>query len=279
MPKQTDFPAERMIATLAGLGDLRLWSLVITIFGDSVHPRGGMIAARVLGEITGRIGIRPGALRVAMHRLAQDGWITRQRRGRLSHCRLTAAGRAEFGPAATRIYAPAPALTGPWRLAALPALPPDEREAASRGMMLAGFLGLGNGLWLGPAQAGAPPACALLVEGSIAPLPDWAQAALATPALVADYARLADALATLGTALAAHAPPAPLDALVLRTLCVHRWRRLLLRHPDLPAEFFPAGWQGEVCRGHVLRLHARLSPAADRWLDHHFAEHLPEAEC
>lgn len=261
-----------MIAALAELGDLRLWSLVITIFGDSVHPRGGVVAARVLGEITGRIGISPGALRVALHRLAQDGWITRQRQGRLSYCRLTAAGRAEFGPAAARIYARAPALTGPWRLAVLPVLPAEERETTARALTRAGFIALGPGQWLGSARAGRPPAQALVVEGRMTSPPDWAREALAGPGLVGDYARLADALLGLETALADHAAPAPLDALALRTLCVHHWRRLLLRHPDLPAEFFPAGWQGETCRARVLRLHAALSPDAERWLEQHFAE-------
>jgi len=271
MARAPAFPANSMIAALAGIGDLRLWSLVITIFGDSVHPRGGVVAARVLGEITGRIGIRPGALRVALHRLAQDGWITRQRHGRLSYCRLTAAGRAEFGPAAARIYARTPALTGPWRLAALPAQPAEAREAAGRALGRAGFVALGPGLWLGAAQAGPPPGQAVVVEGRLESPPHWAREALAYPGLVQEYARLALALATLEDALADHAAPAPLDALALRTLCVHHWRRLLLRHADLPARFFPADWQGETCRARMLRLHATLSPGAERWLAQHFA--------
>ena len=66
-----------MIDTLAALGDLRVWSVIITIFGDSVQPRGGTVAATTLARITGRMAIRPEALRVALHRLARDGWLER----------------------------------------------------------------------------------------------------------------------------------------------------------------------------------------------------------
>lgn len=263
------FPADRMIAALAGLGDLRVWSLVITIFGDSVRPRGGVVPAQALAEIAGRIGIRPGALRVALHRLAQDGWIVRSRRGRLSYCRLSPRGMAEFGPATARIYASGPALSGPWRLvAAAPGLRGEARDAA---MARAGFLGLGPGLWLGPAQAGPVPPDMLGVSGALAPVPRWLCHQVADAALCAEYAALSGALSALEAALAGAALPAPLDAVALRTLVIHHWRRLLLRHPDLPAEFFPPGWPGERCRAQVLALHAGLSGPADPWLDRRIA--------
>ena len=53
----------------------------------------------------------------------------------------------------------------------------------------------------------------------------------------------------------------------LRVLVVHQWRRLVLRHADLPERFFPDGWKGEACRAHVLQLLGNLSAASDRWFD------------
>ena len=38
------------------------------------------------------------------------------------------------------------------------------------------------------------------------------------------------------------------ETAALRLLIVHSWRRLLFRHPDLPANFFPETWPGEACR-------------------------------
>lgn len=270
------FPADAMIAALAGLGETRVWSLVITIFGDSIRPRGGVAPARVLGAVAGRVGVQPGALRVALHRLAQDGWIERSRRGRLSYCRLSARGEAEFGPAAARIYAPEPQLSGPWRLAAAAPGPAAGREAETQAMTSAGWIALGPGLWLGPAQAGAPTQGMVLAEGRLSPLPGWARTQVAGPDICTEYAALARALGQVEAALTAAAPPGPLDAVALRTLMIHHWRRLLLRHPDLPPEVFPEGWQGETCRARVRTLHRALSGPADRWLDAALAGQEPQ---
>ncbi|PKP85371.1 MAG: phenylacetic acid degradation protein [Alphaproteobacteria bacterium HGW-Alphaproteobacteria-2] len=279
MTARAPFPADAMIAALAELGEMRVWSLVITIFGDSVRPRGGVAPARALGAVAGRIGIQPGALRVALHRLAQDGWILRSRQGRLSYCRLSPRGEAEFGPAAARIYAPAPELSGPWRLAAAAPGPAAGRDAEAQAMARAGWIALGPGLWLGPAQAGAASADVALVEGRLVRLPGWARAQIVGPDLCAEYAALVRALGRVEAAFAGAELPDPLDAVALRTLMIHHWRRLLLRHPDLPADILPEGWQGETCRARVLALHRALSGPADRWLDAALAgQETPEAD-
>src|SRR6056297_3639725 len=108
------------IANLARLGDLRVWSVIITIFGDAVQPRGGTVSAEALGRITRLMEIRPEALRVALFRLARDGWIERRQEGRKSFYRLSPDGIARFGPATRRIYAPGPGPDTTLRLAVLP---------------------------------------------------------------------------------------------------------------------------------------------------------------
>ena len=74
-------PLAPLIETLTADGRLRVWSLVITVFGDSVEPRGGTISTARLGRLLGRIGVGSGALRTALSRLAGDGWVTAQRKG------------------------------------------------------------------------------------------------------------------------------------------------------------------------------------------------------
>ncbi|PWE32816.1 hypothetical protein DDZ14_08715 [Maritimibacter sp. 55A14] len=264
-------PADGMIDTLAGLGDLRVWSVIITIFGDSVLPRGGTVAATTLAQITERMGIKPEALRVALYRLARDGWIVRSKHGRHSYYRLSPEGIAEFAPATRRIYARAPAMHGPWQLAAAEPAPQAERDALARAMTRAGHIEIAPGLYLGSAGSSTPAGADLVrLRGELDTLPDWVRARLGPAALAADYARLEEALAACRDALGTGPPPCPRAAITLRTLVIHRWRRLLLRHPDLPANFFPEGWPGERCRAHVLALHAALSPPAEAWLDEAF---------
>ncbi|MFN3145743.1 MAG: hypothetical protein ACE368_11065 [Paracoccaceae bacterium] len=48
---------DALFAPFLALGPLRVWSVIITIFGDSVGPRGGTVPASALAEIGGRIGI------------------------------------------------------------------------------------------------------------------------------------------------------------------------------------------------------------------------------
>ncbi len=261
---------DALFAPFLALGPLRVWSVIITIFGDSVGPRGGTVPASALAEIGGRIGIGHAALRVALHRLTRDGWLSRDRRGRRSYYALSSRGTDEFGPATRRIYAPAPALSGPWTLAVTdPGLSHPEREAAETALKKAGYLPAGASLWLGPGGCGPAPGEVFTIEGTPGRVPGWLAGALTPPDLARDYADLFAALETTRAALQG-TDPGPLDAIALRTLIVHRWRRLLLRHADLPRVFLPEGWRGEDCRALVLDLHAALRPAAEAWLDQAF---------
>ena len=59
---------------------LRIWPLAITVFGDSVLPRGGEFWLGSLQELMQRLRIEPNALRAAMSWLTADGWLTRAKR-------------------------------------------------------------------------------------------------------------------------------------------------------------------------------------------------------
>ena len=61
---------------------LRVWSLIITYFGDAVVPRGGAVSARTVQQILARMGIESGAVRTAFSRLTNDGWVVREKIGR-----------------------------------------------------------------------------------------------------------------------------------------------------------------------------------------------------
>jgi phenylacetic acid degradation operon negative regulatory protein len=68
---------------------LRAWSLIVTIYGDAVVPRGGSLWLGSLLDMMAAFGIGGGVVRTAMSRLAKDGWIERQRIGRQSYYRLS----------------------------------------------------------------------------------------------------------------------------------------------------------------------------------------------
>lgn len=249
------------IRTLLGLGALRVGSVIVTIFGDAALPRGGAISAGALSEIAARLRISPVAVRVAVLRLARQGWLERRREGRGSIYALTESGMAEFLPASERIYAPAPGRSGPWSLAILPPNSPAPKGRPS----VAGFARLAPGIYLGSASAPPPPEAGLMI-GRFETIPVWIRSALGDPDLSAEYVRLTCAIGESEALLRSSPPVEPIAAVALRILTIHHWRRLLLRRPDLPQEFYPPDWPGERCREAALRLHARLAPLAEPWL-------------
>ena len=69
---------EAVVSDLRGDIPPRVWSLLVTVFGDLAQD-GSALPGTVLGEIMSRVGIKPEAMRVALHRLRKDGWIESER--------------------------------------------------------------------------------------------------------------------------------------------------------------------------------------------------------
>src|ERR1700752_3019126 len=57
----------------------RTGSIVITVFGDAIVPRGGSVWLGTLLEFFATIDIDSGVVRTAMSRLAADGWLERHK--------------------------------------------------------------------------------------------------------------------------------------------------------------------------------------------------------
>lgn len=267
-------PLAPLIASLNADGRLRVWSLVITVFGDSIEPRGGSVSTARLQRLLGRIGVEPGALRTALSRLSRDGWVEGTRAGRISHYRLTPSGRARFTDATSRIYAPPTPATDSdadvgaqgWTL--IWQDPPDPRHPQIGGLTLRPAAD--------PDAAQAP--AAFRMTGRITALSDTLRATL-----LPDPQRTA--LARLGADLAALTPPAaaalsPLDAAAARTLLIHRWRRIVLRYPDWPTALLPPDWAELPPRAAVAGCWQALTPAAEQWWTSQSPElpALPRAE-
>src|SRR5437764_11885759 len=82
----------------------RTGSIVVTVFGDAILPRGGSVWLGTLLEFFTGLDIDGGVVRTAMSRLAADGWLERNRVGRNSFYRLAGKGRRTFNAATQHIY-------------------------------------------------------------------------------------------------------------------------------------------------------------------------------
>jgi len=259
---------QQLIERLHERGRLRVWSLVITIFGDAVVPHGGRVALGTLQEIVGRLGVEPGALRTALSRLAGDHWVIRERDGRNSFYRLAEEGRHSFDLATRRIYSAGPPdWNGAWIVAIAPPGGTDARALAE-----AGFVRVEGGVYLRPETAGAIPAGEalsgmLVIHGASADHPETMRSLWPSAEVAGAYGGFIDAVGPLAAALERGSTLPPLKAMAARTLVIHHWRRIVLRDPGLPSTLLPPDWPGEEARALVRTVYRVLLQPSEEWLD------------
>jgi len=252
---------------------VRAWSLIITLYGDAIVPRGGSLWLGSLTDIMALFRIDAGHVRTAMSRLTADGWLERDRVGRNSYYRLTHREEGSFITATQRIYfADAPAFDGRLRLALLgPGV--DDRSAIRPALERAGFAALTPTAYVAYADPSPPlPETEGLFLVHADPRDDMhalADAAWKLGPLAASYRAFVERFTPLDRALAADQPASSADALVARTLLVHEFRRIVLRDPGLPDALLPPDWPGAAARRLAGRIYRRLMDASERFLDAH----------
>ena len=235
----------------------RTGSLIVTIYGDAILPRGGSLALSSLLPLMQRLGAGPGVVRTAISRLSRDGLLRGRRAGRRSAYDLTPAGRAEFEAAIPRIYGLASVAWDGRLCLAFPESGADRAALAG-----AGFVALAPGILIAPHPA--PVGVATLdATGSRETMLALSARAWPLDQLKEDYARFLAVFADMPDL-----PPAtPQDALVARVLLIHAWRRVALRDPRLPASLLPSDWPGVAARAACVSLYARLGAPSEAWLD------------
>lgn len=239
-------------------GRLRVWSLIVTFFGDAVVPRGARVALSTLQDAMALLDIEPGAVRTALSRLAKDGWVSRQREGRSSFYRLTPEGRYAFDAATRRIYAPGPARwDGGWTIAIAPPEAPADTMAPDTA-----FTALGPHTWIAPGKGHAAPDGMLVIEGDGSGVPPGFAGHWHLDELGARYRAFAGNWSALDT----HAI-SPANAMIARTLLLHDWRRIVLNDPCLPGELLPPDWAGASALRLMARHYQALIAPSEAWLD------------
>lgn len=258
-------------------------SVLITIFGDAVLPRGGTIWLGSLIILADTLLIAERLVRTGVYRLSREGWLKSQSRGRRAYYTLTETGFEKFHEAQRRIYGIEPvAWDGEWRLVQiLPSLPQAARQALRRELGWLGFGQIGQTLFAHPTERTVTIAKALSHHNSVAhtltfraELADFVQADLVhqvvqtawgLEALNQDYSHFLDTFAPLD-ALLEDTSLSPADAFALRILIVHDYRRVLLKDPVLPEQLLPPGWLGEEARTLAARLYRKIAASADSFL-------------
>ena len=239
-----DADLSRLVQIILSERSPRVWSLVVSLFGDLGQGTDTAISSHHVNQILSDIGIRPEAIRVALHRLRKEGWLQSARQGRSSLYSLTEKGRAETLAAIPRIYGVPEKAETAWIVLNRP----KANNVASTGEY-----SISSNVTLSTAQPEDPEVYAKPILPSDV-LPDWIYEKLCQSEFVAQTHDTADRLKALQSTLRDVGPLSPYDSIVLRVLIVHNWRRIALRMPDLPSFLFPDTWRGEECRTLALGL-------------------------
>lgn len=267
---------ESLIDRLHRRERLRVWSIVITVYGDAIVPRGGVLWLGALQALMERLRIEPGALRAAMSRLASDRWLSREKRGRRSYYALSETGNRSFALATQRIYAAGPvAWDGGWTICVAPEEAGEKRDARRKALRELGFGTLGPTVFCRPNTEAAPDASDFLADAVVfaakAPaseyLPPLTSAAWPLEETGAAYEEIVQAFAPLLAGLRAGGQLDPLSAVAARTLLIHDFRRTALKDPLLPPVLLPQDWAGGKARETVAELYRLLLPRSDAWLN------------
>jgi phenylacetic acid degradation operon negative regulatory protein len=259
---------------------IRGGSLLVTIFGDAIAPRGGVVTLGSLIQLAAPFGLTERLVRTSVARLAQDGWLVARRDGRLSEYRLAPRGQQRFAAATQRIYSKGPLdWDGHWTLLILPPNGVKRRETLRDGLRWLGFGQVTPGVFAHPnsdlqqarkwLQTLDVAKDALLLKSSS----DDAQIDQTVVAagwdlgeLARRYRRFADAFASVETALASREAVTPEAAFVIRTLLIHEYRKIHLQDPLLPPALLPSDWVGSSAYDSCARLYGKVFAAAEDFL-------------
>ena len=226
-------------------GTPRVWSLLVTVFGELALNQDARISGSLLRHLCEQMGVKPEAMRVALHRLRKDGWIESERTGRTSDYFLTRWGRAQSMHASPRIYADRPAAEAGWLVLSNPASPTQMDSA--------------NGAWISSnvLVTSVPPETEDVFATQLKAtdlLPLWMTAKVCDADTVRLSQDFAAALQSMRASMGTDPQLNSIEIAALRVLLVHSWRRIILKAPVLPDHLFPDEWRGVECRVSVFEL-------------------------
>jgi len=212
----TDQQDDHLIERLASLQPIKTWSLLVTIFGDMHRAGTPTLSGPFIKDLLEPIGIRPEAIRVALHRLRKDGWITTERVGRETLYRLSENALTETQSAYVDVYRSDVKFADGWLLATFESAEPE----------LDFGLRISRMSWLVPSTKAEHLNGALISQVDPASIPDWVKNSVVSEQNIL----IAEQLCFLAEAAIENAAGLPhLNSGIVRILILHHWRRMALR--------------------------------------------------
>jgi len=275
----------------------RAKSLVVSLFGDAIAPRGGAIRLKNLIELLGPFEVNERLVRTSVFRLVQEDWLETIRNGRESSYRLTRTGLRRLERAYEKVYRrPAAAWNGTWTFI----LVPNEHLTVPRRLKLKqeleweGVRQLTSQLFAHPtirvealneifdrsgvrgkvisftgAKTDAAGMCVIreLVNGTW----DLRHVTGAYRSFLRDFGKLKSVLDR-------RPGLSGWEWLTIRVLLIHSFRRIVLHDPLLPNELLPEPWIGDEAHRLAGEVYRMTLPASETYLCERLGAATEEAQ-
>ena len=213
-PQEGTSDPSALIAELKDVGPVKVWSLLVTIFGDLSEAHGGFLTSKQLNGLFDAFDIQSGSLRVALHRLRKEGWIESERIGRISRFKMTEQAQQETDKARPIVYR----------------TPSDQLESwvfiVSNSHLPSGAVRLNKVMACLPEARAEKLVDAWVMPVPQSPMPSW----LADQALSRDLRENVAKLTGIVDRMEnSDQSDGPYRRMALRLLILHQWRRVALR--------------------------------------------------
>lgn len=240
---------------------LSVTSLIMTIFGDCIFHRGGMISLASLIQLIETLGVNERSVRTAVFRLVKNGWLVSEKVGRTSYYRITESSRQRFINADQKIYSLSHhEWDQQWDLVLLSSVEIENKIQLKKELEWLGFANIATNLM-------AYPGCdhlklqSLLMNLSMTDqvvifkaqtLKLWQESNQTVKRMVESnwpvqelherYGKFIGDFRELLGIIENEDALDPLQAFQIRILLIHQYRRILLKDPNLPFELLPSHW-------------------------------------
>ncbi len=209
--------AGSLISELSSLQPIKTWSFLVTIFGD-MH-RAGMttLSGTQLRDLLEPVGIRPEAVRVALHRLRKDGWISTEKLGRETQYSLSQHAIEETKTASIDVYRHDLKFSDGWCLAMF-----DTNE-----LEIEVGIPISKQTWLVPKDSESTLRDPLISHFDKPSVPKWMMENIVSNSQLENADKLVALIAEVNAQTCGCSAG---EALTLRMLILHHWRRMALRN-------------------------------------------------
>jgi len=278
---------KHLVAEFSSRPTVRAGSLIVSVFGDAIRPRGGSVWIGSLIRALADFGVNERLVRTSVFRLTRDDWLEADQIGRRSYYSLSEMGARKFEQATLRIYGdPRQTWNGDWCLILLADLEGELKETIRKELGWLGFGAISTNVLAHPtpdiaemeatlARAGIDHRVVVMQGRTLGDKADTAMHSLVHKSWNLDeidsrYADFVEQFRPVLQAVKKSRRPDPRLAFQIRTLLIQEYRSILLRDPLLPGALLPNEWNGTVAYQVCQDLYRRVYQSADLYLTTEF---------